>query len=326
MQGKYFLIFLLYAFVRSTWCCELSIIKKQVAKFHGPQWSEVSDICKKNQIKSQLKKIIAEPQNYLSEYDNENQKFIYRNAVKSYGHFGTSNSDLIFLSTIYNDKNNNLKNMFGDDANLFRITILESMANTGNLDSINFFQKIMENDNNVLFLQQYAIDFAGWIINGSPLIQNDSMQGSKVYAEVFFPNLYDTAENRFKNNQNLLEKLLDKKNILKNILSDMLARPEKFQEIKSSILNLNQILNNTLSTLQVDTTSINNIPSNIDDHDMDNKNSYSKNNSSNTSNGGDDTQNRHPASETEKNSQTLPVIILLTLCLMGLFLLSRKTK
>ena len=207
---------LLYSFsVISSEICSLKLIKNEVAKFHGPEWSKIFTYCPKNDIKGHLKKIIISPDETLSEYDQENQKFIYRNSIKSYGHFGNQLQDLTLLASVYNDKNKNVERLFGGNANFFRITVLEAMANTGNIESLNFFQKIMENDNNVLFLQQHASDFAGWIFTGSPMSAEDFTQGSKIYGEYFFPNLQSQAEIRFKNNHHLLEKLSEKKYFLK---------------------------------------------------------------------------------------------------------------
>jgi hypothetical protein len=318
-----FLLFLIlitgsYKLEAST--CSLNLIKKEVTKFHGPEWSKISKDCSNNQIKSHLKEIILKPENSLVEYDQEQQKFIFRNAVKSYGHFGTQNSDLNFLSHIYNDKNNILTHLFGTDANFFRITILESMANTGNPEALNFYEKILENDNNVLFLQQSAIDFASWIFEGTPLLhQNNNSLGSKIYAEVFAPNLKDSAEKRFKNNQEILDKIWDKKIKFKHLLSDMLLRSDRFLKIKPSLEKLKTVLttyeeyNQPLDQkagIEADTVKVN-------DHQGNFKNSASK-----------EKQMRAPSSANEieetKSNHLIWVTILVLSCIGLIILIRRK--
>lgn len=238
---------LLYSFTAlSGESCSLAMIINEVAKFHGPEWSKIATHCHNNEIKGHLKKIILLPEENLSEYDQENQKFIYRNSVKSYGHFGNQVQDLSLLANVYNDKNQTVERLFGGNANFFRITVLEAMANTGNIESLNFFQKIMENDNNVLFLQQHALNFAGWILEGSPFKADDYEQGSKMYGEYFFPNLQSHAETRLKNNPQLLEKLSEKKIHLKNLVQDMLLRSDRFAPISSTLKKLDIILNTDL--------------------------------------------------------------------------------
>lgn len=223
--------------------CQLATIKTEVSKFHGPEWSKISSQCSQIEIKTHLKKLINNPKESLAEYDTEQQKFIFRNAVKSYGHFGSQTSDLNFLSSIYNDHNHVVNGLFGTDANFFRITILESMANTGNIDALNFFEKILANDHNVLFLQQSALDFSTWILNGSPLLSDEmNTQGSKIYADVFAPNLINSAEKRFKDRPDILAKLAEKKLALKNLLSDMLLNSEYFKPIMPSLLKLQKTL------------------------------------------------------------------------------------
>ncbi len=225
--------------------CSFSLIKNEVAKFHGPEWSQLSNNCTNSEIRRYLKNIILSPDDALSDFADEQKKFLYRNSIKSYGHFSNQIKDLVILNQIYNDKNENVKKLFGKEFNIFRITILESMANTGNIESLNFFYKIMEDENNVLFLQQYASDFAGWVINGTPLSTDSFLQGTRQYGEYFFPNLSEPAHVRLRDDAYLLEKLSDKKNLLKNLVQDMLLRKDRFAPIEKSLITLNAILENT---------------------------------------------------------------------------------
>jgi hypothetical protein len=227
--------------------CTLKLIKNEVSKFHGPEWNHTLQYCSKQNIKNHLKQIVENPHETLSEYDMETQKFLYRNSVKSFGHFGKEVEDLKILAALYNNKNNQIDNYFGEQANIFRITILEAMANTGNLESLNFFQKIMENDNNVLFLQQSAADFAAWVIDGPPLNQEDFQEGSKIYGEYFFPNLQLPLDLRIKDTPHLLEKFHEKKITLKNLLQDMLLRNDRFAPIAISLKKLQHVLENEKS-------------------------------------------------------------------------------
>lgn len=301
--------------------CTFNLIKNEVTKFHGPEWSKISATCSKSIIKSYLKEIITNPENALIEYDLEQQKFIFRNSIKSYGHFGTKNSDLNLLSTIYDDHNRQLHRMFGKDKNLFRITVLEAMANTGNLEALTLYQKIFENDQNELFLQQYALDFSAWIFEGSPLVQQENtLEGSKIYSEIFFPNLETNAETRYQNHPHLLDKIMEKKLIIKNILLDLANRPERFKAIYSSIRSLQKIVDIDEQNQSPNTLN----PNNEHFQQIEKKSNPLENTTVRTS----QFPKRDLANEKERQEKSLVswVSILLAICCSTIFILRYKKR
>jgi hypothetical protein len=310
--------------------CDKSLIISEIAKWHGPEWSLLlkSSSCSNASIKNHLRLILANPQESLSAFDAGNQQFLYRNAVKSFGHFSSDNNDLSFISKIYNDQNHTLQNLFGENANLFRITVLESMANTGNLEALDFFQKIMENDNNVLFLQQRAADFALWVLDGSPYKEGDLLGGSRDFAEHYYPNLNGSAEERFKGDATKLEKLSEKKDALKLLLADMLQREDKFKEILPSLKTLLHSLENRNSRKPQSL-----VESSLykhddhEDHDHDSLNNQNSGDKSHFERGNKNGASRETAGNSEEENSSLSLIIkILLFALLISFLLYYSIK
>lgn len=238
--SKNFLILFLGIITNHGMTCEKKEVISEISKFHGPEWSSFisNSNCTNSQIKSHLKAIITSPSTELSQYDQGLRQFLFRNAIKSYGHFGPTNEDLNYISKIYNDESGHLKKLFGENVNLFRPTILESLANTGNIEALDFYQKILENDKNVLYLQKAAADFAFWILEGSPFDENQQLGGSRQFAEMYFPNLKHNAETRLQGNDQALDALREKKASLALLLQDMINRKDHFKEIMPSLEKL----------------------------------------------------------------------------------------
>lgn len=315
--------------------CSKDLIIAEVTKFHGPEWKSLlmKTACNESNIRSHLKSIIQSPDAELSAYDQGAKQFIYRNALKSFGHFGTSNEDLNFISKIYNDNSGRLQKLFGENANLFRSTILEAMANTGNIEALDFFQKILENDNNVLYLQQSAADFAFWILEGSPFDENQQLGGSRIYAEIYYPNLRTSAEERFKGNEQALDALREKKLNLALHLKDMINRKEYFKEIMPS---LEKLLSSLENKKQRTPQSVQ--PSVVSNDDHNNPENGNKHNLSSFQTDHHDTKNnsstkRVPASENDFENQDSQIsfnfylkLIIFIIFVVFVFYFTRKSR
>jgi len=212
--------------------CNSKIVINELAKFHGPEWSEVSKICAKTDIKKYLRIIIEKPNASLSNYDPSQISFLYRNAVKSYGHFTTLEtgsiavSDRNFLSDLYKDQFGTIQSLFGHQSDFFKINILEAFANTGSLDALDFYTSILEQED-VLFLQQYAAEYATWVLDGAPF-QAPNPSG---FGEIFYPNINSTSSERFPSDSVAGSLLGERKEKMKAVLQDMLSQSEKYKSI-----------------------------------------------------------------------------------------------
>lgn len=240
----------------NTLACNQNIIIGEVAKIHGPDWKAIMPPCNKEKIKGYLQKIIQHPSQILKVYSQEHQSFIYKNALNSYGHFGTNNDDVNFVSGLYHDPHKDMQKYFGESSKFVKIVVLESLANTGSLEALSIYQKILEHEDSPLFMQKNAADFALWILDGVPKEYLNNKEGSNVYSVGFYPNILSNASTRFANQEDKLLELEDRKIQLKKV-TELLLQSEKHEQIFSSLKALKESLDKDQKELGLSSPSTN---------------------------------------------------------------------
>ncbi len=222
--------------------CNLSTVKTEISKHHGPEWGLIVPPCSKESIKTHLDEIIHDPTNVLKEFSKEHQSFLYRNAVKSYGHFATTDADLNNLSKLFNDQNGHFERYFGESSKFAKLVVLESIANTGSPEGLELFKQILENEDSDLFYKNSAADYALWILDGVPTNVYDHQHSSANQIQGFYPNILTKANERFANNDDDLMKLQEIKGSLNKTIDTLLLNPDKYGKIFTNLNKLKQSL------------------------------------------------------------------------------------
>ena len=299
--------------------CDLSTIKTEISKYHGTEWGSIIPPCKKETIKTHLNDIIRDPRNVLKEFTKEHQAFLYRNAVQSYGHFATTDADVHNLSNLFNEQNGNFEKYFKDSSKFAKLIVLESIANTGSPEGLDFFKQILENEDSELFYQNSAAEYALWILDGVP----KSVYEREGNGLNYYPNISTNARQRFADDDAALIKLREVKVQMNTVIETLLADSNKYGKISTNLNRLKESLNRedfgtSFNSGQSDKTNGNfREPKSVDNKDVKNIKGANRKISSN---------NSSDESTSQKSTFWLLVIAALFIGITILFLVLNKKR
>jgi hypothetical protein len=194
--------------------CSFDTIQKELAKIHGPNWEYLkkSQNCTNQQLFKELKSVIKNHEKKIGTYDlTTTRGLLYRNAVRSIGHFAQINQEGVvsekqmeFFENFYQAPNQYLNGLYKtkftpyeNTVNLFKSQIIDSIKSTGSVSAIDFFHDIIENEE-MPFLVQDAGKAIVEILYGREEYHAEG-QGDRQHEAPYTPYLDQEIAQRFKN-------------------------------------------------------------------------------------------------------------------------------